>query len=192
MSDEILDDISFHDDELIHDEELEKYLHIFMQRRSGQYVDYWKSGASISFDLLKMMVGLPWLLYRKMYSIFFLAFLLFIFIIDLEHVFFMVPCFALIYCLLNFSSIDVIDFLIRLVGTFPVIVICGLYSKKVYLSHAKGRINILKKKHGYNDLNHHLIKDGGIEVALPALLLLSLFLYMFSKLSVGMNPILTF
>jgi hypothetical protein len=193
MPDEILDDISFQDeDEPIHDEELERQLHSFIQRRSDQYVNHWKSGEPISFNLLKMIVGLPWLLYRKMYWVFFVFFIIGFLLLGFKHLFFIIPDFALIYCIINFPSLNFLDTLAILVGTLPVIAICGLYSKKVYLSYVKGRINTLKIKRGYDDLTHHLMKNGGTEGALPAILLLVLFLQMFSKLSVGMNPILTF
>jgi hypothetical protein len=115
MSDEILDDISFQDeDEPIHDEELEKYLHTFIQRRSNLYVNHWKSNKPISFDILKLMVGLPWLLYRKMYWIFFVFFIMSFFLLGFKYLFFIVPGFAIVYCLVNFYFFQSIDTLIIL------------------------------------------------------------------------------
>lgn len=192
MPDEILDDISFDDDGYINDDELEKYLHTFIQKRSESYIEYWKNEESASFDWLKMMMGLPWLLYRKMYWVFFAFFVISFFLLGWKHLFFIVPGFALVYCLVNFSILESIDIWIKLGGMFPVLIICGFYSKKVYLSHAKVRINIQKERHGYHKLNHHLMKDGGVEGAIPAIILLALFLHMFSSLGAGMNTILTF
>lgn len=192
MPDEILDDIDFDDEDEIRDEDMERYLYAFMQRRAESYVEHWKNAESISLDVLKMMIGLPWLLYRKMYSIFFAFFVICFFLLGVKYLFFIVPGFALVYCIANFSLLDTMDMWIRLGGLLPVIAICGFYSKKVYLSHAINRINFQKIKHGYHELNHHIMKDGGVEGAVPAIVLLGLFLQMFSSISIGMNPILTF
>ncbi len=191
MNDNILDDIDFENEERL---EMEFLLESFIQRRSDIYISYWENPTIITFDFLKMMLGVPWLLYRKMYLITFLV-LFVIMLMFNGSIFSTIPILAIIVFVKDFNFMIAYDAsLLYLFPTLIVMGICGIANKYIYIEYVVKKIEYLKNKIKNEEILVRTLEiKGGYEIIFPIIFTFFIFFVFFNFISTGkFNPILTF
>lgn len=210
MADEILDDIDFGEkDSNISKEDLENYIGLFIGARVNAYINHWKNPRIIAFDFLKMMIGIPWFLFRKMYGLALLLTMLVVFLCGINNVFFIVPAYGFSYLIFEYESISFFEMILYSLALSFVMIICGFFHEKIYLRYAENTVlKIYQSFFDYGgvikrvvndveysedeDLRFLLKKKGGSSGLFPTAVLLVLLFYLLSRVSSGMNTILIF
>lgn len=186
MSEEILDDISFQEEPLI-DPELEKDLRSYIQRETDYYIDYKKSGKVISSDFVLLLIGVPWIFYRKMYGVIRVIIICSVFLFGVDYLFFAIPLLGIIYTLVLSISNDISDLIFKIPVMLLIMGLCGLLNAKLYLYTAEREIKSLKTKYGYDDLKNQIYQVGGIEIIIPILVVITLSIQFYLRIQECLN-----
>ena len=174
MPDEILDDIDFEEQTI--EPELERDLRRFIQKNADAYIDFKKSNNLISFNLAKLLLGLPWLLYRKLYGVFRILSVISILAFGIDHLFFAMPILGIIYLIFHYAYHSLLFILLKIIGLCFVMILCGLFGDSIYLYAAEREIKSLKTTYGFSDLKKQIYRNGGIELIMPiSVVVLALF-----------------
>ncbi len=190
---DILDDIPFEDEDHITEvSDEEKFIRAFIQRNADAYISFKKQQKNISFDFLKMLVGIPWLLYRKIYIP---AIVSMFFLVPMQT-FSLIPVFQLLTSSSRFENLDFNDTFtyLYLSPTLIVMIVCGFFSHSIYLNHVENKIHRLKKENLDQEEFLELLKEkGGVDGVSPMFLIFIIAVAFLSYLSTGkFNPILVF
>ncbi len=189
MSLPILDDIDFENEDEFSEKEI--ILEKFIQRRSEIYISHLRNRKSITFDYLKMLIGIPWLFYRKMYWV-----ALLLMFIGFENKSSWMPIFSILDIIA--STIKKPDFSLSFffnsAPTAFTMIICGFFNKEIYLRHSEESIQKIKNRSpNIVHFNHELKNKGGIEGIIPCMLIFILTgLFLIRIQSGSFNPGLLF
>ncbi len=190
-SDDLLDDLDIRSEDIA-EKEMERCLRIYFHRNVEGYLDNWKHPEWMTFSGLKMMLGLPWMLYRKIYVVAIIIAFIYASTGGLINKFAIIPIFSWIYLAFEYPLMNTYELTINIAATVWIMLICGWMNGAIYVRYSKRIIQRMKSKLSDEDFEKQLILKGGVEGVLPSVVILGMVMMLLSSISTGMNPILIF